>query len=52
MTNGHTESLVEKAKRLYSEYSGNHPTIHCNRFPSWDELSQAERDKWYAKVAQ
>lgn len=33
-------------KAAYIAHTSNHPTIHCNRFPSWEELSQAERDKW------
>lgn len=37
-------------KELYSQYSGNHPTTHCNRFPSWSELTQAQRDRWDRKA--
>lgn len=39
-----------KAKKLYAKHTDNHPTIHCNRFPAWDELSATERDKWRAKA--
>lgn len=35
---------------MYDEHSGNHPTIHCNRFPSWDELTQLQRDEWMRKA--
>lgn len=23
----------------------NHPTIHCNRFPAWENLSEEKQDK-------
>lgn len=39
-----TETEIERqAKLMYMEYSGNHPTMHCNRFPSWDELDHEEK---------
>jgi hypothetical protein len=33
----------ERARQAYSQETANDPTIHCNRFPSWDELSEEER---------
>jgi hypothetical protein len=39
------------AKRLYNDYSGNHPTIHANRFPAWSELSEASKQEWRDKAA-
>lgn len=39
-----------KAKALYEESINNHPTIHCNRFPSWAEMDAAARQVWYDKV--
>lgn len=44
---GKAEAL---AKKLYAKHTDNHPTIHCNRFPAWDELSATERDEWRAKA--
>jgi hypothetical protein len=38
------------AKRLYENYSRNHPTVHCNRFAAWHELPQAARDEWLEKA--
>lgn len=38
-----------KAKELYNDYSSNHPTIHTNRFPSWSELSDLEKENWAKK---
>lgn len=39
------------ARKLYADYSGNHPTIHCNRFPAWQELTDADKQEWRDKVA-
>jgi len=33
-------------QQLYEAYAGNHPTIHCNRFPSWSELTHESRKQW------
>ena len=41
----------QSGKSMYDEYSGNHPTIHCNRFPSWSELTHDQRDEWNRKAA-
>lgn len=38
------------AKKLYAKHTDNHPTIHCNRFPAWDELSPTERGEWRTKA--
>lgn len=35
-----------KARARYIEYTSNHPTIHCNRFPAWEELTQTQKDEW------
>lgn len=40
----------QAAKAAYTAFTDNHPTIHCNLFPSWKELSDSERKKWIAKV--
>lgn len=34
------------AKKLYLTETSNHPQIHCNRFPSWDELTSEEKQSW------
>lgn len=47
MTNS---NILKMAKQMYDEYSGNHPTIHCNRFPSWSELHNEDKEKWCAKA--
>lgn len=33
-------------RELYSAYTANHPDMHCNRFPPWDDLSPVERAEW------
>lgn len=45
-----TDAEDKAAQALYSEYSGNHPTIHCNRFPSWSELTNEQRTEWRKKA--
>lgn len=44
------KKLDKLAKYLYDEYSGNHPTIHCNRFANWEELSNRDKFEWYEKA--
>ena len=39
-----------EAKRLYEKYTDNHPTIHSNRFPPWEELTPEQRDEWRQKA--
>jgi hypothetical protein len=41
---------TRKARELYERETANHPTIHCNRFPSWDELTFQEREKWFLEL--
>lgn len=35
-----------EAKRRYIEYTSNNDIVHCNRYPSWDELSKASKKTW------
>ena len=51
MTPSTTNTAAQAGKSLYDEYSGNHPTIHSNRFPSWSELTHDQRDEWNRKAA-
>lgn len=37
------------ARRLYNRWAGNQD-IHCNRFPSWEELSEKSRQEWRDKA--
>jgi hypothetical protein len=40
---GRAERAINaKARALYEASIANEPVMHCNRFPSWDELAQ----KW------
>lgn len=41
----------EAARKLYQAETDNHPTIHSNRFPTWDELTPAERRKYFTRAA-
>lgn len=41
---------VLAAKAAYIKYAGNHPTIHCNLFPTWAELTEEERQRWILKT--
>jgi len=34
------------ARKLYTQMTDNDPVVHCNRFPSWDELSSAAKSIW------
>ncbi len=43
-------SKEKEAELLYKEYSSNHPSIHCNRFPSWKELKETEKQVWRDKI--
>jgi hypothetical protein len=45
------EVLEAKAKMLYGKSTDNHPTIHCNRFPLWEELDQATKAKWLEQAS-
>jgi hypothetical protein len=40
------KEMEDAAKNLYNQYTGNHPSIHANRFPSWEELDQKEKNSW------
>lgn len=43
----HTKSQAEiAARKAYELHADNHPTIHSNRFPTWEELDPALRDQW------
>jgi hypothetical protein len=44
------EEIDRQAKIMYDDHSANHPTIHCNRFPSWRELSEETKDAWRKRV--
>lgn len=33
-------------KDLYDQYTDNHPTMHCNRFATWEELDKVSRSWW------
>lgn len=37
---------AEEARAAYEEHTANHPTIHTNRFPTWEELTPTERKRW------
>lgn len=40
------------AKGRYIAHTDNHPTIHSNRFPTWDELSEEAKDEWRRKATE
>lgn len=42
--------IDRQARILYNDYSSNHPTIHCNRFPSWSELTDDQKEPWRRRV--
>lgn len=35
-------------KAYYDYVSGHHPTIHCNRMPTWEEMAHKQRLEWQA----
>lgn len=45
-----TAATIEKAKKLYNDFTSNDPTIHCNRFPLWEELSEQHRNQWILRA--
>lgn len=49
---GIAQAIIEKAKSAYYQYidDGDDGTIHCNRYPSWEELSLATQATWILKV--
>lgn len=46
------KSWNRKAKALYEASTDNDPIIHCNRFPSWNELNGHQRGEWVIKAKQ
>lgn len=45
MTSLREEGRERVAKQLYEEYV-NEADIHSNRFPSWQELTDSQRERW------
>ncbi len=43
------EDSDKAARDAYYHMTDNDPKIHSNRFPTWDELSEEEREKWRMK---
>lgn len=43
--------LTTLAKKLYNEHVDN-SGIHCDRFPSWEELSHKSRSEWITKASE
>jgi hypothetical protein len=47
---GDARAEVEKiARKLYARWTDNQG-VHCNRFPSWGEISQKERGAWIERA--
>lgn len=40
----------DRGRAMYAHTTDNDPIVHSNRFPSWRELSQSQRDEWNAKA--
>lgn len=40
-----------RAKAAYIAFADNHPTIHSNRFPLWEEMPEEDRETWRQHVA-
>lgn len=45
-----TAKTLKAAKKLYSEWCANQG-MHCNRFPSFDELSDDVKNNWINEAA-
>ncbi|AVH84932.1 hypothetical protein RsoM2USA_3 [Ralstonia phage RsoM2USA] len=43
-------NLMKFAQDLYEHHAANHPTLHCNLFAPWSELSLEERDEWIKRA--
>ena len=46
MSDQHTYDEIRNGRLLYAERTSNDPTIHCNRFATWNELTQRQRDQF------
>lgn len=44
--------VIAAARALYTSETDNHPTIHCNRFPSWAELSDERKAPYLRRLLQ
>lgn len=42
--------VEQLAKKLYADHTDNDPIVHCNRFPSWEELGNKAKDEWKHKA--
>lgn len=43
-------SIIMLAKKIYDDETANDPIVHCNRFPSWHELSEENKQKYIARA--
>lgn len=51
MKDKYIEAIVlDKAKQLYNNTTDNDPIVHCNRFPTWEELDATSKKKWKIKA--
>jgi hypothetical protein len=51
MEYGRTERRIDaKARDLYHASTANDPTVHCNRFPAWSELTGQQKWPWREKA--
>ena len=40
---------LEQARKLYNDHCANGP-IHCNRYPTWSELTEEQKEPWIRRV--
>lgn len=45
-----TPEQIKAGRDLYSKETGNHPTIHCNQFPTWAELMADRRIEYIERA--
>ena len=46
MSKGESIPTLLLAKKIYDDETDNDPIVHCNRFPSWHELSKEDKQKY------
>jgi hypothetical protein len=49
MTKEQAIGILALARKMYTASTDNQD-IHCNRFPSWEELTHESRITWFEKA--
>lgn len=44
------QKIEARAQYMWLANSANDPDVHCNRFPSWSELSESTREEYRGRA--